>query len=267
MNPFICCLNKDRLEFIRTRLNIICPIILLGCAAMVLLSTAYMPYLLDRAMEVTDLMSTDMSISSFMEKFFPRDLKGSLGIFSSDIGVFYSLAIIFLTHALLPTDISLGRFILPLCAGHTENSLFLSKQLVYSFLCAVPVFPCYMLYYYIGVLFLENNYSINSVVFNALMLSIAEFSIVYITIALSVLYKHKRLSLLTMAIFVMVAPDLLSFFKFGSYLPTYIFTYLYRSENNIKKLLFPALSLLLVLVIIDAIIMRRPFIIHVDDRR
>lgn len=267
MTSFLSCLNKDRLEFIRSRKNLICPIILLGCAAMVLLSTAYMPLLLDKAMEVTDLMSSDMSISAFMEKFFPNDLKGSLGIFSSDIGIFYSLAVIIMTFSLLPNEISTGRLVLPLCAGHSKNTLFMSKQLVYSVLCAIPVLPVYILYYYVGSGFLAINYGFKSVLFNAVLWAFTEFSIVYITIGLSVLYKHKYMSLATMAVFILMVPDMLSFFKFGKFFPTYILTYLYTSNTNTKVLIIPVVSLLAAMAIIDLIIIRRQFSVDVDERR
>lgn len=267
MTSFLSCVNKDRLEFIRGKKNLICPIVLLGCAAMVLLSTAYMPLLLDRAMEVTDLMSSDMSISTFMEKFFPNDLKGSLGIFSSDVGVFYSLTVIIMTYALLPNEISTGRLVLPLCAGHSKNKLFLSKQLVYSILCSFPVFPIYILYYYIGVSFLTINYDFKFVLFNAVLYVFAEFSIVYLTIGLSVLYKHKYMALATMAVTIMMVPDMLSFFRFGKFFPTYVLTYLYTSNSNPTDLVVPIIALVVIMIVMDLIIIKKQFSVDVDERR
>lgn len=267
MSTFLLCANKDRLEYIRSRKNIICLLVLVCCAAMVLLSTAYMPLLLSRAVEVTNIMSPDMSIPAFMEKFFPHDMKRSLGIFSSDIGIFYSLAVIFMTFSLLPTEISTGRMILPLCAGYSKNVLFLSKQLVYSLLCAFPVFPVYMLYYFIGTGFLELNYPFGSVLTNALIWVFTEFSIVYLTIALSVIYKHRFLSLVTMAAGIMVLPDMLSFFSFGKVLPTHILTYLYLSDRNIGSLTIPAFFLIAIMVLVDALILRNNFSVDVDERR
>ena len=267
MRSLFSCLNKDRLEFVRSHMNIICPLVLLGCAAIVLLSTAYMPLLLERAMEVTDVMNTDMSVSAFMEKFFPVDLKGSLGIFSSDIGIFYSLTVIFLTYSLLPNDISKGRLILPLCAGYKKNTLFLSKQFVYSILCAFPVLPIYVLYYYIGVGFLDVNYPFKFAIFNALLWLLAVFAIVYLTIALSVLYKHKYSCLATMVLIIMVAPDVLSFFKFGPFFPTHILTYLYRSDENTGALVIPILVLLLILICVDLVALKKQFSVEIDERR
>lgn len=267
MIPFISCANKDRLEFMRSRLNIICLLVLLGCGAMVLLSTAYMPLLLNKAMEVTDVMSADMSVSSFMEKFFPGDVKGSLGIFSSDIGIFYSLTVILLTYSLLPNDISTGRLILPLCAGYKKNTIFLSKQLVYSVLCAFPVFPAYLLYYYVGIGFLEINYSFQAVLLNALLWAVVIFSIVNLTIALSVLYRHKYSSLVTMALVIIVAPDLLSFFKFGAYFPTYLLTFLYRSEERMDMLVIPMITLALILALVNTVALKKQFSVEIDERR
>lgn len=267
MTSFLSCLNKDRLEFIRSRKNLVCPIVLIGCAAMVLLSTAYMPLLLDKAMQVTDLMSSDMSISAFMEKFFPNDLKGSLGIFSSDIGIFYLLTVIIMTFSLLPNEISTGRLVLPLCAGHGKNTLFISKQMVYSILCSFPVFPIYILYYYIGAGFLLINYAFKSVLINAVLWFFSVFSVVYITIGLSVIYKHKYMSLATMAVIILMVPDMLSFFKFGKYFPTYILTYLYSSNTEPKSLVIPIISLFAIMAILDLIIIRKQFSVDVDERR
>ena len=212
-------------------------------------------------------MSSDTSLSSFLEKFFPNDVKRSLGIFSSDIGVFYSLTLILMTFSILPNEISTGRLVLPLCAGHTKNSLFLSKQLVYSTLCALPVFPIYILYYSICIGFLENNYELTSVIFNAALWVVAEFSIVFLTIGLSVLFKRKFYSLAIMASVIMVMPDLLSFFKFGKLLPTYILTYLYSSENEIKLIAIPLLVLVALLVLMECIILWKKVTIEVDERR
>ena len=267
MSRLLSYMNKDRIEYLRSHTNLICVVVIICCASMVLLSTAYMPILLEKAMEVSDLMSSDMSVSSFMEKFFPNDLKGSLGIFSADIGVFYSLTIIVLTYSILPNEISTGRLILPLCAGYTRNTIFISKQFVYSFLCAVPVFPFYILYFYIGSTFLDINYSFELAVINALLLSLSEFSIVYFTIALSVLYKYKLLCLATMSFTVMVAPDILSFFKFGDYFPTHILTYLYRSDENLQGLIIPVIVLLSLFVCVDFLVIKKQFSVDVDERR
>ena len=267
MISFLSCLNKDRLEFTRSKKNLICPIVLLGCAAMVLLSTAYMPFLLAKATDVTtDLMNSDMSISAFMEKFFPNDIKGSLGIFSSDIGTFYSLTVILMTFSLLPNEISTGRLVLPLCAGHGKNTLFLSKQLVYSVLCSFPIFPIYILYFYIGTGFLVLNYGFKSVLINAVLWVFAEFSIVYITIGLSVLYKQKYIGLATMVFIILVVPDMLTFFKFGTYFPTYILTYLYTSSTNLKLLIIPIMLLIVIMAIVDLIIIKKQFSVEVDER-
>lgn len=267
MRSFLLCANKDRLEYLRSRKNLICLLVLVCCAAMVLLSTAYMPFLLSHAMKVTNIMGPDMSITTFMEKFFPHDMKGSLGIFSSDIGVFYSLTVVVLTYSLLPYEISTGRMILPLCAGYSKNTLFLSKQLVYSLLCAFPVLPVYLLYYFIGTGFLEQNYPFEAVMTNAFLWVFAEFSIIYLTIAFSVIYNHRLLTLATMAICIMVLPDMLTFFSFGKVLPTYILTYLYLSAQDIGSLLIPALILCAIMIALDLIIMTHRFSVDVDERR
>lgn len=267
MNQLICCINKDRIEFIRKKKNLICLLVLIGIVSMVLLTTFFMPQLLEKAMSLTNILSDDTSLAEFMGKFFPQTLKESMGIFSSDVGVFYSLLVICLSFNLLPNEIESGKLILPLCAGYNKNIFFISKEITYSFLCAAPVFPIYVLYFFLGSNFLENNYNLESVIINGIVLAVTEFFICCFTITLSVIYKNKYIPLVNILLFVVVLPDILSSFSFAKYIPTYMLTYVYTSSEEPKLLIVPIAISVVVIAVLNIFVLNRKFSIDVDERR
>ena len=266
MRIFLCWLNKDRIEIIRGRKNITCFCVLLACACLVMVTTSMLPLLLDKAMNITNFLSGDTTLADFMSQFFPADLKGSMGIFSSDVGIFYSLVLIIFTFNLLPSEIASGKMILPLCAGHNKNMLLLSKQLTYSTLLAFPVFPVYLLYYTIGTSLLQNNYDFKTAVGNALVLTSVAFFVTSITIVLSVVMKRKYLTLATMVVAIMVAPDLLSYFTFGQYFPTYLLTFSYNTSSTFSSLIVPYAVTIVLLLFLDIWAIKKRFTVDVDAR-
>ena len=267
MNGFSACLKKDRLEFIRSRKNIICLVVLLGCGAMVLVTTIFLPALLDKVMDAGSFFSDDTSLADFMSKFFPEDLKGSAGILASDIGVFYGLLAVAFTFSLVPDDIKSGRVILPLCAGHSIKSFVISKKLIYSIWMSLPVLAAYMIYYLIGSNFLQNNYDMLAAFVNGLVLLFSIFAIINITIDLSIIFRHKYQTLALMIGIILVAPDALSFFKVGKYFPTYLLTYTYNSSNEFQYIVIPALITIGLIVALDLFAIKFKLKLDVDDRR
>ncbi len=213
MKMLFSCVKKDMIEIIRSKKNLLLLLLLICCMLMVLITTKFMPTLIQTAMNVSNILSDDTSLVELMNKCFPTNLKGSIGAFSSNIGVFYSLLVIYMTFDLLPKEIESGKLILPVCAGYNKNTFFFSKQIVYGFFCAFPVFPIYMIYYFIGSTFLSINIEFKYVVVNALVLMTIEMLISTITIALSVIYRHKYLPLINMASIVIIFPDFLSLFS------------------------------------------------------
>lgn len=267
MSALLSCLNKDRIEIIRKKKNIVLILLLVGCMTMVLLTTKFMPVLLQKAMSVSNILSDDTSLTDFMGKFFPNGLKESLGVFSSDVGVFYSVLVICLTFNLLPHEIETGKLILPICAGYSKNIFFLSKQITYGFFCAAPVIPVYLLYYFIASGFLSVNIAIKYVIINAILLALIEFLISSITISLSVIYRRKYLSVVSVVSVVVIFPDFLTLFSFGKYLPTYILTYVYSSSVYPATIVIPLIESILILIILDIIVLKKKFSIDIDERR
>lgn len=267
MKKIISCIKKDRLEYIRSHKSLLCVGMLLLCACMVLLATASLPTLLSKIMEGNSFLSEETSLTSFMEKFFPSDIRSSMGIFASDIGVFYGLLVIFLTYNLVPDEIQTGKIILPLCAGHSKRHMLVSKLIVYGGLMALPVFPIYMVYYMIGSGFLENNYSLLDAARSGLLMAFAIYSVINLTISLSVIFRKKFTSLAIMVGIILVAPDALSFFSFARYLPTYILTFLYKSSTDYKTVIFPLTIIIGLMIILNSYALLSKLKISFDDRR
>lgn len=267
MKLFIRCLNKDRLEFMRGKKNILCLFVVFACACVVLVTTMLLPFFLDKFADIGVIFSSDTSLGEFMEQFFPNDLKKSLGMFCSDIGVFYSLVVIFITYNVLPDEISSGKVILPLCAGYNKKVIFFSKQLVYSLLCMFPVLTGYMLYYCVGNSLLSGRFPFVDAITNAIVIALAEFFVAASTIALSVIFKKKYVSLIVMASIIMVAPDMLHYFNFGQYFPTFLLTYTYNSLCNPSLLILPITFMIILLIFLDIFAIRFDLLRIIDDRR
>lgn len=251
MRKLICCIRKDRLEYIRSHKNLLCVGVLLLRAVMILATTATLPILLKKAMQKGTIFSKDASITEFMNRFFPSDIKGSMGILASDIGVFYGLLVIFIAYNLMPEELQNGKIILPLCAGYSRKYIFLSKLIVYGGMMAFPVFPVYTLYYLIGSTFLVDNFSLSSAIISGLIMAFGIFSLINFTITLSVIFNKKIVPLAFMAGVILVVPDALSFFSFGKYLPTYLFTFMYQGNTNYQEVIIPVFTMILLLMILD----------------
>ena len=268
MNRLLGCLNKDRKEFLRRRINLICLGMLLLCIALVLGGTIAMPLLLSvLEQESTMLLAGDTTLNEFLQQFFPQKLSASLGIFASDIGVFYNLVMVFLTYDLLSGEMISGKMIFPICAGHKKAYLLLSKEIVYSVLMSVPVFPGYMLYYLIGGRYLAVDCSGRHVLLNAMLMMASVFFTVAYTIVLSVLMRNKYMPLFFMVSTILVGPDLLSFLAAGRFFPTYILTYLYRFENEPRRVIIPVLVNCVLLILLNSAALTRGWKINVDTRR
>ncbi len=243
------CLKKDMIEFFRCRKNIICACILLGIGAMVILTTLFIPNLIDRLAEKSPHMISDpKAIQELMKRLFPDDVAGSLKTFAADIGVFYTMAVCFMCHSILPEEISGEKWILPVNSGIEQKTLILSKCIVYSAGTGFPVFVIFNLFYFIASFTFSGRCTFSTVLLNGVILSIAVSGIVTITILLSLIYRHSIFSALSVILVVMTAPDILSFFSFGKWFPTYLLTYAYSLENRLCLTVIPTIALLVLII-------------------
>ena len=132
MNQFQACVKKDISEFLRYHRNILCMLVLMGIGAMVLVTTVIFPGLISQlAVKAPDMITDPEAINELMAKLFPQDVKGSLKIFSSDVGVFYTIAVCLICHSILPGEIKNGRWLIPVNAGIEKRTLLTSKCFVY----------------------------------------------------------------------------------------------------------------------------------------
>ena len=268
MNRFFCCLKNDYLEIIRGKKNIICLAVALGCGAFVLCSTLMIPPLLQKGVDsFSAIMEDGFSADSFIARFFPHTMRASLGIFSADIGVFYSVFVIIFTYNLLPEEIESGKLIFPICAGHSKKLILLSKEIVYGILMSIPVFASYLIYYLVAGYYLENDCLLVDAICNAVVLAVSISAIVAFTIVFSVIIKGRYTALIIMISSVLALPDMMTFVRVGRYLPTYLLTFAYNTYNNYMSLLLPGLLLLGCLVVANIVMLCIKEVPSIDERR
>ena len=135
MKCLIQCIRRDRLEFIRTKKGLIGICILVFMASLLLFATAITPAILNSVsfQEVSTNNNSLTSLGSLLIKTFPQDLRGSLGILSSDICIFYSTYIILSSAGILLSEIKYGKWIFPIQNGISAQTMLISKLIVYSF--------------------------------------------------------------------------------------------------------------------------------------
>lgn len=250
MMTLMQCVRKDCLEFLREKRNLMFAGTLTAIGLVVLLSTLVIPTLLDKTIKSASILSQSTTINEIISRFFPQDLRGSIGIFSADVGIFYSMMVIIVTCGLIPSELRDGKWIIPVSVGVKPSDMLLSKLLTYGMLSAIPTFAFYMLYYFISSYFLTANFALVSALLNAVTLAFCVFAIIAISIAVSVRCRNRVvLAMLSLFATVMVVPDLMTFFTFGRYLPTYLLTFTYTSGESVYQILIPfVLSILCLFV-------------------
>ena len=256
MKTLTLCIRKDILEFLRRKRLLICLIVLFCIAFMVLGVTKAFPVLVHALTKLSpDSLSELDSLLEITDGLIPSDLKGNLGFFTSDLVVYYTIAAAFLCFNLIPSEIREGKWIIPLNCGIDRSSLLLSKCLVYGAGIGLPGMIVYDLYYGILRLTMESNCPPGRVLLNGLLLGFNVAVLAVIVILLSVIFRYGILSALTVILTVMVAPDVLSLFSFGRFLPTYTLSFNYAVGGDPSLLIIPFLEtgVLLVLLFLCAL--------------
>lgn len=258
MNQLKICISKDMKEFVRGFKNIICLMILLCIASFVLGVTLTFPSLIEElSTRAPEMISDSSSLKGMMQKLFPTDLKGNLGIFASDVGVFYTIVIALICYNIIPSEIGMGKWVVPLNCGIKKKNLIVSKCLVYSVGVGLPVFVVYNLYALVASFLIHFNCSYNTVFMNSIVLAFALASVASIVILSSLLYKHSIFAAISMIVIIMTAPDVLTFFVFGNFFPTYLLTFTYRVEDDISSLIVPVVALIIIIVILYIVAVRK----------
>lgn len=252
MKQLWCCMKKDSIEFIRKKRGAAFSSVLILISAMVLISSVILPVLADQlARQVPDMTEGGEQLQAVLAKLFPPTMKENIGIWSSDVGVFFTPVVLFMCAPLLREERRTGKWILALEAGYRPQTLLVSKILIYGLGASIPVFIMYNLYYTVGSLVLSNNFRQIHAAANGSVLAYAVFSILNLVIALSVLCKNQASLVIAILAAVTAGPDVLAMFPFGKFLPTYVLTFAYRSSSSWQDLAIPALGLLFLQLLMD----------------
>lgn len=244
MTPMICCIKKDLLEFIRTKRTLLFNGLLIATTAMVFGATLCFPSLIDLLVEkAPDMVADGSQLQQVMLRLFPQTTKENMGIWASDIIIFFTVAISLVCCNLLPNEIRSGKWIIAMEAGYTPYQMLFSKMLVYGGCSAFPAFIGYNLYYMLSGIFISNNYAPITSFCNSIMIAIAIFFITTLSITLSMIYKNHIMAVITIMVTVLAAPDILTLFSFGKVLPTYLLTFVYHSSDNFAELIIPCIAL------------------------
>lgn len=247
----ICSIQKDIREYIRLKKNLLFSFTILLLCAMVFCATKFLPSLISSLTEnASHIISDSENLGVTIARFFPNSLKANMGILASDIAIFYGIVVILTTYNLIVKEVSDGKWIFPLGVGYSPFVLIVSKGFVYGIGAALPSLVFYNLYFLLGSTFLLADYPISTALTNSLVLALAMFLIVFLTILLASIYKQAILAAATMILFVVVAPDIFALFSFGKYLPTYMLTYLYQSNDNFPSLIIPIVITFAVTVVL-----------------
>ena len=246
MTQIICCIKKDLLEVIRNRRALLFNGLLIAITVMVLGTTLAFPSLIDLLVEkAPDMVADGSQIQQIMAKLFPQTVKENMGIWASDIIIFFTIAISLVCCNLLPSEIRSGKWILVMEAGYSHWQMLFSKMLVYGSCTAFPVFVGYNLYYALCGIFVSANYSSAIALGNSVVIAVSVFFITTLSITLSVIYKNHIMAVITMVITVLAAPDILTMFSFGKLFPTYLLTFVYNSSNAFAELIIPCITLII----------------------
>jgi len=213
MRSFGACFKKDWLEWFKTGKFAVLTGSLVVLAVIVVIATLYFPsfYRFILSVAPSGLLQDLNTVNAMMTDLFPRETLASLGNLSANMGLFYTLIAVLLINWLLPKEISSGKWIFPKAVGIREHHLILSKSVVSGLGTGLPAAIVYAVYYLVARHLIADNYDIKSVLFNALLLFIVFYSVASITVICSVLYKYPVINAVTMALLVMILPDVLAF--------------------------------------------------------
>jgi len=78
---------------------------------------------------------------------------------------------------------------------------------------------------------------------SSVVMCIAVAVIVVIIILSSILYRNSITAAVSMILIVMVAPDVLTYFTFGKFMPTYILTFVYQMSDVYIDLVIPIVEI------------------------
>lgn len=247
MDGLKCVIKKDIKEILRTGKMALFLILAFGIAFMILGFTVLFSNIPDSL--TTELPGLDIeSLESMMSTLYPKILSTSIGVFSYYIGFFFSMITIIVSHAILSKELATGKWHLPIQKGYSVKEFILSKCLTYGAFAGVSVFVSYIFYYIVAYTFMERDMSFGNAFISAIILGLDIAFILSYTILMSVGFKNPIIGAISMIGTVMFVTELVRYFSFAKYLPTYSLNFVYDSRTDYIEVIWPILLNVMLLV-------------------
>lgn len=184
------------------------------------------------------------SLLTILKQLFPNTITESLGLFNSDVIIFYLSYMVISSCHVLSDEFENGIWIIPMCNGYTKKHLILSRSVIFSFGAAIPCLFYEIIYYLIGQTFFQGYVSLVDVGLHAVLLFIVVLSVELITFIVSFNSKNKTLFVLTIIGSIVILPDILTTLNMSMFFPTHLITFLITYSNNYTSCLIPLIELL-----------------------
>ena len=248
MIRYKCLIKKDIKEVLRTGKLILFLALSFGIAFMIMGITVLFTDIPDEL--TVQLPGFDIeSLESMMRMIYPKMTRGSLGVFSYYLGVFFTLITVIVTHSLLPKERAKGKWILPIEQGYEAREIVASKTFCYSTFAGCSVFISYMFYYMVANTFMERDMPFLNALFCAFIHGLNLFFILANTMLLSVCFRSSVVAAISTLGTVLFVPDIMNYMPIGKYFPTYMLTFVYDSRSDYSSVTGPLILNIVVLII------------------
>lgn len=240
-------IHKDIRECVRRKKMLIFCLSALGVGLLVYVASMVLPVALENLLFLApELLPGKDALSEVMSTFFPGDVRSSLALLSSNLLTFYIIVMVIVSQNLLTSEFRKGRWDMPRANGYTSACLALSKCIVYSVAGSLPVFVVYILYYWAVSLSLVRNLSLGQALGHALINMLCTAAVMCITLFGSMVFKHSVVNVISVLGIILFVPDILYFFSFSEYLPTYPFSFAKSVLLDFGSVIMPMVILILI---------------------
>lgn len=111
MSKAVLCAKKDLREITRKKRTVIFNVLILAVSVMVLGTTLAYPSLIGALVKkAPNIIADGSQILQVMQKLFPQTTRENMGIWSSDVVIFSTIAISLICCNLIPEEIKAGKW-------------------------------------------------------------------------------------------------------------------------------------------------------------
>ena len=250
------CIRKDIKEAVRSGRLVVFGVMVLGIAVMIMGFTVIfsnIPEVLWQQLEGFDISALEQLVS----RLYPKVLSENLAIYAYYLGFMFSIVVVLMTNSLLPGERTEGKWILPMEHGYEKRDFLGSKVIVYGSIAAVSVFVGYLLYYMIAWTFMDRDMSFAQAFICAIVHAVNLFFIVTYTFLFSLMFKSPAIGAVSMIATILLVPDIMTYFSFGRYLPTYLLTFVYTSGDRYADLAVPFVLNVFILLVLYIVVSKK----------